>query len=543
MRKYTLTEYCKLYERTELLREWDWEKNGEITPDTESPFERKRVFWRCEKGHSWQVALNGRVANKSDCPYCTGKIASPGENDFATLYPEIAKEWHPTKNIDVMPDKVRPGSRIKVWWKCEKGHEWKSQIKSRVIGNGCPYCAGKIVVPGKTDLKTLYPELVNEWHPTQNGNLNPEDVRPGTTRKVWWRCEFGHEWKSRISVRTKGAGCPVCAGKIVKSGFNDFKSKFPEIAKQWHPELNGDLKPDEVSAQSNRLAWWVDEFGHEWRATVSARANGSGCPYCANRKLLSGFNDLQTRFPEIAKEWDKEKNEIGPDKVLPNNVKAWWRCPKGHSYEARIGSRAFHDTGCPVCAGKEVVEGENDFATLYPSLAKQWHPTLNGDLKPNMVTAASNKKVWWMDELGHEWKISVVSRTLKRTGCPYCAGRKVLQGFNDLASQAPEIAAQWHPTLNENNTAEMYTCGSNQKIWWKCSEGHAWRAPISRRYYQHSGCPVCSGNVSKKKLQQYERLMKEVEMEKNIKKKQGEEIGLNIGFVSYGTNKNYRAGI
>lgn len=127
-----------------------------------------------------------------------------------------------------------------------------------------------------------------------------------------------------------------------------------------------------------------------------------------------------------------------------------------------------------------------------------------------MVSAASNKKVWWQDEFGHEWEAMIASRTTKGTGCPICAGRIVLPGFNDLASQEPKIAVQWHPTLNGTRTPEMYTCGSNQKVWWKCSEGHVWQAPISRRYYQRSDCPVCAGTVSKKKLAKYKRMMEEL---------------------------------
>ena len=135
-----------------------------------------------------------------------------------------------------------------------------------------------------------------------------------------------------------------------------------------------------------------------------------------------------------------------------------------------------------------------------------------------MVTASSNKKVWWQDELGHEWQASVIARAIKGTGCPYCTGKKVMAGFNDLMSQAPKIAAQWHPTLNGQRTPEMFTCGSNQKVWWRCGDGHVWQAPISRRYYEKSGCPVCIGKVSKKRLQKYERLMHEIQAEQETQR-------------------------
>lgn len=519
MGRYTLTEYCVLHNRPELLKEWDQEKNGELAPDAAHPHSRVRVYWRCEKGHSWITSIRCRVEGLSGCPVCAGKAVQSGENDLATLYPEIAAQWHPTKNGQLLPSMVRPGTHRKVWWLCDRGHEWQAEVKSRVAGNGCPYCTGRMVIPGETDLATLYPKLAVEWHPTKNGSLTPQDVRPGTAKKVWWRCEHGHEWQAAIASRVRGNGCPICGSKTVVAGINDFASQYPNLAKQWHPEKNGALKPDMVTAQSNRVVWWRDELGHEWRAQIASRIRGDGCPICGNKKLLTGFNDLQTRYPEIAKEWDSEKNGTTPDKVLPTKRKVWWRCPNGHEYQCQIDTRAYQKCGCPVCAGRSVVAGENDLATLYPRLAKQWHPTKNGTLKPTMVTAASNKKVWWRCELGHEWKAMVVSRSLKGTGCPVCAGKIVLVGFNDLASQEPKIAAQWHPTLNAPRTPEMFACGSNQKIWWQCGEGHVWQAPIGRRYYQRSGCPVCAGNVGKKRLAKYERMMKEVLAEQERKRR------------------------
>ena len=85
-------------------------------------------------------------------------------------------------------------------------------------------------------------------------------------------------------------------------------------------------------------------------------------------------------------------------------------------------------------------------------------------------------------------------------GCPYCVNKKVLVGFNDLASIEPKIAAEWHPTLNGALTPEKVTAGSNRKVWWLCPEGHVWRTAISNRTNakKRTGCPVCAGNVSQK---------------------------------------------
>lgn len=137
---------------------------------------------------------------------------------LATTYPQIAAEWHPSKNGDLTPETVTAHNGKKVWWKCCKGHEWQAIIENRTKdGNGCPYCSGRRAIPGENDLATMYPDLAKEWHPTKNGELTPQIVKPGTTKKVWWICGEGHEWPAIIRNRVQSnGGCPVC--KLKKEG-------------------------------------------------------------------------------------------------------------------------------------------------------------------------------------------------------------------------------------------------------------------------------------------------------------------------------------
>ena len=132
------------------------------------------------------------------------------EHDFAKLHPNLAKQWHPTKNGDLKPTDVTPGSHHKVWWKCEQEHEWQATVSSRTSGNGCPYCANQKVC-ADNNLASKNPNLTNEWHPTKNVDLKPTDVTPGSHQKVWWKCNNGHEWVTTINSRTQGTGCPLCA--------------------------------------------------------------------------------------------------------------------------------------------------------------------------------------------------------------------------------------------------------------------------------------------------------------------------------------------
>lgn len=355
-------------------------------------------------------------------------------------------------------------------------------------------------------------KLLHQWHPAKNGTLTPQDVTFGSKRKVWWLCEKSHQWETAVCTRTSGgSGCPYCTGKRAYPGQNDLESQYPKIAAQWHPTKNGSVRPDSVTAGSHKVVWWVCEKGHEWQAIVKSRAEGCGCPVCANRVIISGENDLATTYPYLAGQWHPTKNEpLTPRDVVAGTArKVWWQCEKGHEWQSSIASRVS-GVGCPVCAGKMIVPGENDLAAFFPDIAKEWHPTKNGSLTPEAVSPYSNRKVWWRCGLGHEYQSVIGLRVLRGNGCPYCAGRKVLPGFNDLTTVEPETAKQWHPTLNGALTPEMVTAGSHRRVWWQCPNGHAWKAIVySRSGPGKSGCPVCAGRVKESRTERYAAIQRD----------------------------------
>ena len=372
-------------------------------------------------------------------------------------------------------------------------------------------------------------ELLAEWDAEKNAPLTPWTVSYGSAAQVWWRCERGHEWQARISSRFGGrTGCPVCAGRRVIPGETDLATLYPQIAAQWHPEKNGDLTPDKVRPQSNRSVWWRCENGHEWQSPIYTRVHDStGCPYCANKAIEPGFNDLATLAPELAAQWHPTKNgALTPEMVgIGSRKRVWWRCEKGHEWAAAVASRAKDGRGCPICAGQKVLPGKNDLATLYPKLAAQWCAEKNAGLMPWMVGPQSGRAVWWRCEKGHEWRAAIVRRVQAESGCPYCTGRKVLPGFNDLATVEPGLAAQWHPSLNGDLTPEMVTRGSHRKVWWLCGAGHVWHARIdSRAGKSRPGCPVCAGMV--KDAARYEELLKDALAEQALRRRQEEEWSL-----------------
>ena len=352
----TFRDYCMENGKEDLLNEWHPTKNSPLTPDSVTYGSRRKIWWSCPKGHEWQAAMYTRTGSGTGCPYCAGLKVWPGGNDLASERPDLAAQWHPTKNGKLTPDQVVTGSHKAVWWVCEKGHEWRAMVVTRTVGSTCPYCANRALSPGENDLASAHPELIRQWHPTKNGKLTPRDVMSGSRRKVWWRCEYGHEWQAAISSRAAGAGCPVCAGRSVVAGENDLASRFPEIAAQWHGEKNGILLPESISSCSNQKVWWRCELGHVYAATVSSRTmHGSCCPYCTGKKVLPGFNDLATLEPKIAAQWHPTLNgTLTPEMVtLGSHRKVWWQCPEGHVWKAVVYSRAGpQKCGCPVCAGK-----------------------------------------------------------------------------------------------------------------------------------------------------------------------------------------------
>ncbi len=276
-------------------------------------------------------------------------------NSLFEKNPDLVKEWNYSKNGLLKPDMVNVKSNKKVWWICEKGHEWIANVQSRDRGNGCPYCSNRYVLKGFNDLQSLFPQLKDEWDYGKNNELTPECVLASSNRRVWWKCANGHSWKTTISQRTRlGTGCPTCAGQRPEPGKNDLATLYPDLVNEWDFEKNGELKPSDVLPGSEKNVWWKCKKGHSYSAYPRVRAIlHTGCPVCINKKILFGYNDLETLHPELAAEWNYDKNEgLLPSQVGGNggsHKKVWWKCENGHEWQATLSSRIKLHTGCPHC--------------------------------------------------------------------------------------------------------------------------------------------------------------------------------------------------
>lgn len=408
-----------------IASEWHTEKNGKLNPRDVKPKSNRRVWWQCKFGHEWEARINNRTIGLTKCPYCSGNRPIKGKNDLATTHPLVAEQWHKSKNGNMTPNDVMAKSNRYAWWKCSQGHEWRSKVYHRTDGRGCPYCAGLKVIPQKNDLATLFPDLAIEWHPSKNGELKPSDVASKSHKIAYWQCSKGHEYKASVQMRTRGEGCPVCAGRKIIPGENDFETHFSEISKEWHPTQNGNRRPSDYAPHSSAYVWWKCSKGHEWKTKINNRANGTGCPYCNQNRLIPEETSLAVIKPHLALQWHPIKNgsRTPKDTSAFCNHKIWWLCDKGHEWEATVASRSY-GKNCPYCSGRLAIQGVTDLASVNPTLSTQWHPTRNRNQKASDVTEYCNDKVWWICECGHEWKTTVQARS-NGSNCPRCRGVRV----------------------------------------------------------------------------------------------------------------------
>ena len=344
----------------ELVKEWNYEKNGDALPSDYSAGSSRKVWWKCSKyGHEWKAVICSRTHGVG-CPVCSGNVVVSGFNDLESKYSSLAKEWDYKKNHALLPSQVTVHSGKKVWWKCSVcGHEWKAEIKARVAGSGCPVCSRKTVWQGYNDFATMHPELVKEWDYEKNGDMLPSDYLKGSSVRVWWKCRVcGHEWKAQIKTRSSGFRCPKCARKIAKETFtnhllersNTISIRFPHLMSEWNYKKNT-ISPDRIAPFSREKVWWkCSVCGYEWKTAISARTRGIGCPACSNKTVWKGHNDLATTHPELAKEWDYEKNgnSLPSDYTAGSGVVKWWKCQRcGNEWETAINNRKGKP--CPKC--------------------------------------------------------------------------------------------------------------------------------------------------------------------------------------------------
>ncbi|WP_341320433.1 zinc-ribbon domain-containing protein [Solibacillus sp. FSL H8-0523] len=539
----------------ELLTEWYYEKNQNITLPTEvSKGSHIKVWWICNKGHFYEKVVKEKVKGKG-CPYCANKKANI-ENCLLTVYPEIAKEWDHEKNLNT-PKEVLPGSSKKVWWICPKQHSYFASIAGRKRGRGCPYCAN-LKINEQNSFAKLYPEIASEWHYDKNNKLLPTQIPPGTSKKIWWKCANNHSYQMTVYNRVKAQGCPKCSNKIVHKDYN-LNVTNPSLAKEWHPTKNNQLLPDNVSPNANKKVWWICAKKHEWEAYISNRnGKNSGCPYCKNL-FASDETCLANIRPDLALDWDNEKNNgITAKDVLPfSNKRYWWICPEGHSYEKVVADRSLKGSGCPLCyklsgssfpefslyyylkksgltvSHREIIRVDDvsfEADILLPSIqtiieydGKKWHlgkedkdreknlffkkngystvrvreaPLTQIDESWNYLFEPSNLESYasMIFDIFNHLKIPINFKDIFTNNdlIDIRTNFYHVKRANSIATIEPKLLQQWHSTKNTGLNPNFISTGSNVEIIWECEKGHEYSMNVKSRM-RGRGCPFCTG--------------------------------------------------
>lgn len=279
-----------------LLSEWHPTRNEGINPNELTYGSYEYIWWICSEGHEFGATVHDRLKKKEECPKCLRmkktevKAVIKEELQFKSLRevdPNLADQWHPTKNGDATPDNVAfDEGWVHRWWECKRGHKWEEPISSRHKNKtSCPYCANKKVCHDNC-FATVYPEIAKEWFVFKTmynqKAKTPYDAIYTSNEEVYWICEEGHVWWEKISQRVKnGKGCRKCE-KYQQS----IALLNPEITREWHPTKNKDVygitTPEETSARCNERIWWLcSKCGNEYKAMVKARHEGvAKCNVC-----------------------------------------------------------------------------------------------------------------------------------------------------------------------------------------------------------------------------------------------------------------------
>ena len=498
-----------------LLEEWDYEKNEElgITPDSLKLCSNKGVWWKCGKGHSFKLSPAKRTKNNQNCYYCSNRRLLVGFNDFKTCYPDDAADW----DYDANPDKPEDYTFVSLHmanWKCKVcGNKWSSKIRDKVRANwsGCKVCAAK--KRGELRHKQIIektggitdPLLLREWDYERN-EKGPEEYAPHSNEYAFWICsKCGFRYESKISNRTSlGRGCPACANLVVWPGHNDLATTHPEIAKEWHPTLNGDLKPDQVVHGTAKKVWWRCPKGHSYQASILHRTTppGTNCPICNSGRQTSFAEQavyyyIKKKFPDaISRYTDIFDNGMELDIYIPSlklgieyDGEAWH---KGENIEReRLKWKICQENGIKLKRLKEkhargeMIQADSILSIpggMYkPDKLEQLIRVLLDDLDPE-------SNMWTRRDPLHFH--SSVDINIKRDELEIRNYMTDLGGVS-LKELYPEVAAEWHPTLNGNLKPEMFKPKSGFKAWWRCPVcGHEYQATIQHRT-SGTGCKIC----------------------------------------------------
>ncbi len=490
------TPYCPVcvsfgFQHPERARFFDTTKN-ECTVYDFRPHSNKKYWWQCPKAasHSWQARPGKILRPESDpCPYCNGKAVC-AENSLAFCRPDIAAEWHPTKNKKVTPWDRTPGSSKKAFWVCAKGHSYETRIKARTYRNsGCPLCKNKVSRPETylfSELKWIFDNAISNY---QKNQYRIDIYLPDYNIGFEYDGYYYH--KDRIKqdrlrnrsmsmdgitiIRMREPGLDKIAPQDILIKKGEKNQALTLLALQQLKKLNKSASTNE--RLNNYLAQGKRKNIKLYREIL---ANAS----------VPEENSLAYLVPSSLEDWDYEENApLTPFIVTKGqHDKVYWRCAKNskHPSFSMAINNYVNGNRCPICAGKQVTKDQS-LAIKRPDLAAEWDYDLNIGLTPSDFSVGSEIIVAWECKNGHKWRQSIALRNARKDPtCNVC---------RSVAFKFPNLLKEFDPKLNPGLSLWELTCGSRQKIMWTCKANpeHKWSTAIYTRARVKcpSGCPDC----------------------------------------------------
>lgn len=304
----------------------------------------------------------------------------------------------------------------------------------------------------------------------------------------------------------------------------------PEILEEWDYDINVDYDIKKVGAHSDKKVFWrCPQYKHSYPAKIQKRVQGHKCIYCTNRAVLIGFNDLQSQFPNIALDFDEEKNGFSAkDITYGNTKKIYWKCHVcKYEWVTSAARRTRNNTGCPICSKARSIEKRRLLQVKktggirkYPQLLKQWDYEKNACIDPLTVAINDKRSFYWKCSSGQHSFPAKISYRVSNDRCVYCSGKKILKGFNDLKSQCENIMVEWDYSKNEVLPDEVIYTSTTPKIYWQCFYcGDSFCTEPKK--HRERGCKIC-----RQKLRHRNTRLEKVSMGEKIDKQKYYDVYL-----------------
>ncbi|MBR0428254.1 MAG: hypothetical protein IJK18_08675 [Clostridia bacterium] len=409
-------KWCIRNNKNNLLHEWDYDNNQKM-PNQYTWCSGQKIAWKCSKNHTWKTTIAHRVTDNTGCPVCSNRVILKGYNDLGTLFPNIAKEWNFKKNEGLAPENVTIGSHRKVWWICEKGHEWQAAIYSRKH-NGCAVCSGKRLWKGENDLETYCKQnlekmyLLLEWNYKENIQ-SPSEVTAHCDKKVYWICNNGHKWSATISSRVdQENNCPRCNSQTSfpeQAIFYYIKQAFPNSVNRYiFDKTELDIFIPDINTGIEYDGFQFHEMRENEDIEKNKKCYDKGIRLIRIREEgLNMFNDCKCIV----------RQNLDNDITLTKCILELFEF---------LGEKVKIDIDRDknkILLQYKIFKENLSVEKAYPELLLDWDKKLNNNLELKNFTRGSHYKATWKCHIcGYKWNAEIKSR-ISGNGCKNC-GRK-----------------------------------------------------------------------------------------------------------------------